>query len=474
MAPRAGRIARAVARGNRIPACFAKARRSERLPRMRIPDLPKRINARAKEILFLVTLLLAAGALRSQSPPSINADRLRQHIEAMGAIGKDPVAGISRVAYTDADKQGREYTINLMRAAGLTTTIDAAGNISGRLPGGDRNLPTLVIGSHVDSVPQGGNFDGIVGSFGAIEVAQSLAESHVRLRHPFEVLIFQNEEGGLQGSRAISGELQSEDLSQSTRSGKTLREGIAFIGGDPDHLESARRKPAEIFAYLELHIEQGGTLAAEKIDIGVVQGIVGNSRWDVTIEGIANHAGTTPMNERHDALLAGAKFIQAVNQIVTSIPGRQVATVGKIQTIPGAYNIIPGKVILGLDVRDLDQSRIEMLFGKMKDEAQKIGRAGGTKFSFQQVIDDKPALCDERVRQVIENSAKQLNFSTKSLPSGATHDAQSIGRLAPMGVIFIPSIGGISHAPQEFSRAHDVSNGANVLLRSVIQLDKGI
>src|ERR1700723_662459 len=427
-------------------------------------------SPRLNSILLLATLLLLTPALRPQSTPSINSDRLQQHIEAMGAIGKDPVAGISRVAYTDADKQGREYTITLMRAAGLNPTIDAAGNISSRIGGSDPKFPALTIGSHVDSVPQGGNFDGIVGSFSAIEVAQPLFRSHVQLRHPLEVLIFQNEEGGLQGSRAISGELHEQDLNQPTRSGKTLREGIAFIGGDPDHLSAARRNPADIFAYLELHIEQGGTLAAEKIDIGVVQGIVGNARWDVTIEGTANHAGTTPMNERHDALLAGAKFIGSVNQIVTSMPGRQVATVGKIQTIPGAYKIIPGKVILGLDVRDLEESRIEMLFGKMQDEAQKIGQASGTKFSFQQVIDDQPALCDPRVQQLIQNSAMQLNFTAKSLPSGATHDAQSIGRLAPMGVIFIPSIGGISHGPAECSPAQDISNGANVLLRSVIQL----
>ena len=433
---------------------------------------PNKIKPRVSSILLLAALLLVTPTLRPQSTPSINSDRLQQHIDAMGGIGKDPVAGISRVAYTDADKQGREYTIGIMRAAGLTTTIDAAGNISGRRPGSDPKLPLLIIGSHVDSVPQGGNFDGIVGSFSAIEVAQTLAEAHIATRHPLEVLIFQNEEGGLQGSRAISGELRERDLNQSTRSGKTLREGIAFIGGDPDHLSAARRNPADIFAYLEEHIEQGGTLAAEKIDIGVVQGMAGNSRWDVTIEGIANHAGTTPMNERHDALLAAAKFIQAVNQIVTSVPGRQVATVGKIQTIPGAYNIVPGKVILGLDVRDLDQSRIDMLFDRMNDEAQKISQASGTKFSFQQVIDDKPALCDKRLQQLIENSAKQLNFTTKSLPSGATHDAQSMARLVPVGMIFIPSIGGISHAPAEFSRPQDISNGANVLLRALIQLDK--
>jgi N-carbamoyl-L-amino-acid hydrolase len=402
--------------------------------------------------------------------PRVNGERLMEHVTAMAAIGKDPGGGYSRVAYTEADRQGRECVMGLMRAAGLAVSIDAAGNISGRRAGSDPKLPPLIIGSHVDSVPQGGNYDGIVGSLGAIEAAQILAQG-VTLRHPLEVLIFQNEEGGLQGSRAISGELREEDLNQTTRSGKTLREGIAFIGGDPAHLAGVRRKLGDVFAYLELHIEQGGTLATEKIDIGVVEGIVGNHRWDVTIEGVANHAGTTPMNQRHDALLAGAKFIEAVNRIVTNIPGRQVGTVGKIQAIPGAYNVIPGRVMLGLDMRDLDESRIDMLFAKIRDEAEQIGQASGTKFSFQQIVSDKPALSDPRLRQIITDSAKQLNLTTKLLPSGATHDAQSMARLAPSGMIFIPSIGGTSHAPEEFSRPQDIVNGANVLLESVLRLD---
>jgi beta-ureidopropionase / N-carbamoyl-L-amino-acid hydrolase len=420
---------------------------------------------------FLVAVTIAPRALRSQSSPHVNGDRMVEHLNAMGAIGKDPAGGFSRVAYTDADRLGRDYVMALMRAAGLTVSIDAAGNISGRRAGSDPGLPVLVIGSHVDSVPQGGNYDGIVGSLGAIEVAQALTEGHVALRHTLEVLIFQNEEGGLQGSRAISGELREENLNETTRSGKTLREGISFIGGDPSRLATVRRKSGDIFAYLELHIEQGGSLATEKIDIGVVEGIVGNGRWDVTIDGFANHAGTTPMDQRHDALLAGAKFIEAVNRIITSIPGRQVGTVGKIQAIPGAYNVVPGRVILGLDVRDLDQARIDMLFSKIRDEAQQIGQASGTKFSFQQVVADRPALTDPRLRQFIADSARQLNLTTKLLPSGATHDAQSMARLAPSGMIFIPSIAGISHAPEEFSRPQDIINGANVLLGSVLRLD---
>jgi len=426
---------------------------------------------RFKLILLFVALAIVPPGLRSQSSARVNGDRLLDHLNAIAGIGKDPSGGYGRVAYTEADREGREYVMGIMRAAGLTVNIDAAGNISGRWTGSDPGLPVLVIGSHVDSVPQGGNYDGVVGSLGAIEVAQILVEGHIPLRHTLEVLIFQNEEGGLQGSRAISGELREEDLDQATRSGKTLREGVAFIGGDPARLAAARRKPGDIFAYLELHIEQGGTLAAEKIDIGVVEGIVGNHRWDVTIEGVANHAGTTPMNQRHDALLAGAKFIEAVNRVVTSIPGRQVGTVGRIQAIPGAYNVVPGKVVLGLDVRDLDESRIDMLFGKICDEAEQIAQASGTKFSFHQIVSDRPALSDPRLRQLIADSAKQLNLTTKVLPSGATHDAQSMARLAPIGMIFIPSIGGISHAPEEFSRPPDVVNGANVLLQSVLQLD---
>jgi beta-ureidopropionase / N-carbamoyl-L-amino-acid hydrolase len=422
-------------------------------------------------VCFMATMIIATPLLRAQAPPHVNGDRLMDHMNAMGAIGKDPAGGYGRVAYTEADRQGREYAIGLMRAAGLTVNIDAAGNISGRRAGSDPGLPVLVIGSHIDSVPQGGNYDGVVGSLGAIEVAQALADGHISLHHTLEVLIFQNEEGGLQGSRAISGELREENLDEKTRSGKTLREGMAFIGGDPSRLATVRRKSGDVFAFLELHIEQGGSLAAEKIDIGVVEGIVGNGRWDVTIDGFANHAGTTPMNQRQDALLAAAKFIEAVNSIVTSIPGRQVGTVGRIQAIPGAYNVVPGRVVLGLDVRDLDQAKIDMLFGKMRDEAQQIGQASGTKFSFQQVVADKPALTDPRLRQTVADSAKQLNLSTKLLPSGATQDAQSMARFAPSGMIFIPSIGGISHSPAEFSRPEDVVNGANVLLGSVLRLD---
>src|SRR5215207_7863272 len=203
---------------------------------------------------------LSLGSFHSQPGIRVNGKRIMDHILALAEFGKNPQGGVSRVAYSDADKQGREYVLGLMRAAKLDVTIDAAGNLIGRRGGSASGLAPLLIGSHVDSVPEGGNYDGVVGSMGAIEVAQTLAENNLTTRHPLEVVIFQNEEGGLIGSRAMDGELTERELDLVSRSSKTIREGIKFIGGDPANLAHVRRKKGEIAAYLELHIEQGGIL----------------------------------------------------------------------------------------------------------------------------------------------------------------------------------------------------------------------
>src|SRR5687768_13650017 len=316
-------------------------------------------------------LVLSVGALSLSSFPSqpairVNGKRIMDHLLALSEFGKNPQGGVSRVAYSDADKQGREYVLGLLRGAKLDVAIDAAGNLIGKRAGSVNTLRPLLIGSHIDTVPEGGNYDGVVGSMGAIEVAQTLAENNLTTRHPLEVVIFQNEEGGLIGSRAMDGELTERELDLVSRSGKTIREGIRFIGGDPTKLAEVRRKKGDIAAYLELHIEQGAHLHNEKIKIGVVEGIVGINWWDVTIEGFANHAGTTAMNNRQDALLAAAKFIEAVNRVVTSVPGRQVGTVGRINALPGAPNVIPGKVVLSLELRDLDSAKINMLYDKIQ------------------------------------------------------------------------------------------------------------
>lgn len=427
---------------------------------------------------FSLSLLAAIPALgisaRSAPPPQLRIDgvRLNRHIKELAQFGYTVEGGTNRVAYSDTDLDARRYTMGLMREAKLDVSIDAAGNIIGRRTGSEASLKPLMIGSHLDSVPFGGMYDGQVGSMAAIEVAQTLAENKVQLRHPLEVVIFQNEEGGTVGSAAISRGLTEEDLKIVTNSKRTIREGIKFIGGDPDNLAGAVRRPGDLAGYLELHIEQGGLLFQEKIKIGVVEGIVSVNWWDVTVEGFANHAGTTPMNQRHDALLAAARYIDAVNRIVTSIPGRQVGTVGKIQAFPGAYNVIPGKVTTSLGLRDLDQTKVQVIFERIQAEVRSIEAATGTKFNFKQVTSSKAALTDKRFQQAIDEAAKQLGLTTKLMPSGAGHDAQEIAVLCPIGMIFVPSRDGISHSPREFSEPADIANGTDVLLQALLKLDQ--
>jgi N-carbamoyl-L-amino-acid hydrolase len=417
--------------------------------------------------------LLPAAA---QAPKQLRVDRARimQHLQALSEFGKNPQGGVSRVAYSQADLQGREYAMRLMREAQLDVHVDAAGNIVGSRAGSDPSLKPLLIGSHIDSVPEGGNYDGDVGSLSAIEVAQILRQNNIALRHPLQVIIFQNEEGGTIGSHAIGFGLEEKLLNLVSQSGKTIREGTTLLGGDLNQLAALQRQPGSIAGYFELHIEQGGILEQQKINIGVVEGIVGILHSEVTVEGFANHAGTTPMDQRHDALLSAARFIEKVNQLVTSIPGRQVGTVGWIRVQPGAYNVIPGKVTLGLELRDLDEQKIDAMFNQIRSEANKIGQPQGTKFSFTEPTLTHPALTDKGFQKRIDDAAKQLGLTTKVMPSGAGHDAQEIARIGPVGMIFIPSIGGISHSPKEFSRPEDIENGANVLLQTVLSFDAAI
>ncbi len=412
-----------------------------------------------------------AVAASTAEPLKVNGARLNAHLTALAEFGKNPQGGVTRLAYSDADKASRPYIMQLMRDAKLDVSVDAAGNILGRRAGKDASLKPILFGSHTDSVPEGGMYDGDVGSMGAIEVAQTLAEQGITTRHPLEVVVWQNEEGGLWGTHAATAVLTPADLATVSRSGKTIREGIALLGGDPDHLERTRRAKGSIAAYLELHIEQGGTLEKEKVDIGVVEGIVGIHQWNVTVEGFQNHAGTTAMADRHDALLSAARFIEAVNRIVTGEPGRQVGTVGRIAAFPGAPNVIPGRVECTLELRDLDAKKIDALFAKVQAEAKKIGAMNGTTFTFAQFTNNVPAPTAPAIRAMVAAAATELGLTHKTMPSGAGHDAQDVAQIGPVGMIFVPSIGGISHAPKEYSRPADITNGANVLLNTLLKVD---
>lgn len=414
-------------------------------------------------------LALSRGRMRAE----LDGARLNANLKALSAFGANEQGGVSRVAYSDADRAGRAWVIDVMRAAGLRTEIDFAGNIFGRRAGSDPSLKPLVFGSHIDSVPDGGNYDGTVGSLSAIEVVRALEAQGTRTRHPLEVVVWANEEGGLYGSRAVSGQLTEPELANRAWSGKSIADGMTFLGGIGTRARELRRQRGDIAGYLELHIEQGGTLERDDIDIGVVEGIVGINQWEVTVTGTQNHAGTTPMDRRQDTLLATARFVDMVNRVVRGEPGRQVGTVGRIQAFPGAPNVIPGRTVCSLELRDLDAAKIQKLFTRIAEESRRIGETNGTTFAFRPLHENVPAPSDPRVRGMIADAAKTLGFSATSLPSGAGHDAQAMAQLGPMGMIFIPSVGGISHSPKEFSTPEDIVRGARVLLSSVLLVDRG-
>ncbi len=423
---------------------------------------------------ILALTLLPFAVYAQDADIAADPARMEARINALGEFGTNPEGGVSRVAFSAADIAGRQYIMALMRQAGLEVRVDTAGNVIGRREGSEDGLPPIMFGSHIDSVPGGGNYDGDVGVIGAIEVAQLLSERGISLRHPIEVISFTDEEGGLVGSRAMIGKLSDAAMDVVSHSGMTVRDGIRHVGGDPDRLDLAERKPGDIKAFIELHIEQGAILDEEEIDIGVVEGIVGIRWWDVTVEGFANHAGTTPMNRRWDAMVTAAELTLAINRIATELPGRQVATVGKIQAFPGAPNVIPGEVVMSLEIRDLDAVKMQQVFDLVAAEAGRIGDSRNTPIRFQEIdVASPPAPTDEQMRRVIAASAEDLGLSFRLMPSGAGHDAQDMAMITPTGMIFVPSRDGISHSPREFTSAEDMANGATVLLRTVLSIDGG-
>jgi N-carbamoyl-L-amino-acid hydrolase len=420
--------------------------------------------------------LRAAGA---QNAIAVDAAALRARIEALSHFGRPAGgtfdSGVSRVAYSDADIAGREYLIDLMRAAKLEPRIDAAGNIIGSRAGKDPSAPPIVFGSHIDSVPSGGNFDGDLGSLAALGVLEALDKAGHSTRHGLEMAVWSAEEGvafgrGLAGSRIVAGDLAPADMT-ATWNGMTRAEAIAKIGGAPDRIDSAIRAKGSQHCYLELHIEQGGTLEARQIPVGVVEGIVSIQRYRAVITGFANHAGTTPMPERQDALVAASRLTLAVREAVTSRQGRQVGTVGHLTVEPNAPNVIPGKVQLTIELRDLSPDVLAALADDIKARAAEIARTSKTAIEITSLGGNPPALADAGVQRAIERASAVRGLGAVRLPSGAGHDAQMMAQLGPMGMIFVPSVGGISHSPRELTRWQDCTNGANVLLSTVLEMD---
>jgi N-carbamoyl-L-amino-acid hydrolase len=383
--------------------------------------------------------------------------------------------GVSRVAYSDADVAGRQYVTGLIRAAGLMPRVDPAGNIFARRAGREALLAPILFGSHIDSVPSGGNFDGDLGVLASLGALEALSSANVQTRHPLEMVVWSAEEGvafgrGLSASRIVAGDITPSDMDQ-VWNGMTRAEAIRRIGGAPDRIMEAVRPKGAHHAYLELHIEQGGTLEQGATPIGVVEGIVSIARYTATVTGFANHAGTTPMPDRQDALVAASQLTLAVRESVTSAPGRQVGTVGRLQVEQNAPNVIPGVVTLTIELRDLSTAKLDALAEDIRARGRAIASATRTTITIEPLSHNPPALATVEVQRAIERAADTFGLAHTRMPSGAGHDAQMMAQLGAMGMIFVPSVGGISHSPKELTRWEDCANGANVLLAAIVEMD---
>jgi N-carbamoyl-L-amino-acid hydrolase len=410
----------------------------------------------------------------------IDAAKLRERIETLSTFGRPAggtfADGVSRVAYSDADVDGRRFVMGEIKAAGLQPRIDPAGNIFARREGTAARLSPILFGSHIDSVPNGGNFDGDLGSLGALAALEALDAAGVRTRHPLEMVIWAHEEGfafgrGIACSRIVAGLVTGADM-DAVWNGLRRADAIRKIGGDPDRILDARRPKGAHHCYLELHIEQGGTLERAGIPVGVVEGIVAIDRYEAVITGFANHAGTTPIAERHDAMLAAAHLTVAVRDAVTRLPGRQVGTVGQIEITPNSPNVIPGLARMSIELRDLSSQKLGAMMDDIRARAREIAATTRTTITFSQAMTAAPAVATPEVQSAIERAAGSLGLGASRLPSGAGHDAQNMALLGPMGMIFVPSVGGVSHSPKELTHWDDCARGADVLLRTVLEIDR--
>ncbi|MFI7131016.1 Zn-dependent hydrolase [Nonomuraea sp. NPDC050153] len=414
---------------------------------------------------------------RSGRAMRVAGDRLLANIRSLAKIGATADGGVSRLAFTAEDASGRELVRDLMIEAGLETRIDSAANIIGHRPGERQDLPALMLGSHIDTVPNGGTLDGAYGVLAAIEVARALNDHHTPMSHPLAIVAFNNEEGafgtrGMWGAHALVGALDEADLAAVDDRGRPVADLLFEMGGDASHIDRAVWSADRVAAYLELHIEQGPVLESRNVEIGVVEAITGRSTLDISVRGKASHAGTTPMELRQDALVAAAQVILAVRELAHPNGPVRVATVGSLSLAPNAWNVVPGVVTMQADFRDVSDVAIWQAISRLRGEVLEIAMRTGTAIEVEGQHSVAAVSCDPGLQDVIAEASESLDLSHFSLPSGAGHDAQVIGCIAPIGMIFVPSKGGISHTPEEYSAEDDLIAGANVLLQSVLTYDE--
>lgn len=400
-----------------------------------------------------------------------NSDRLNANIARLAKIGQQASGSICRLAFTPEDLQARYLVQQWMVEAGMSVRTDAAGNLIGTYAGKIAGAPAIATGSHIDTVPSGGRFDGVLGVLAGIEMVRTLRENQIQLNHPLEVIVFTDEESTMIGAQAMAGTVLLDAPERYQPSvGGTIQEALERIGGDWEAIATAKR--SDITAFVELHVEQGAVLERSGKAIGIVQGIVGMYRKAIAITGEANHAGTTPMNMRQDALVAASQVVLAVREIALKMPSYPVATVGSLVVSPNAVNIVPGKVELSIDLRDLSKACLEMMLEQLNQRIEAIALDTRTSIEITPLLCVEPTPAAPQIQTTLETVCQQLKLSYTHLPSRAGHDSLELGRITDMGMIFVPSQAGVSHSEAEYTSPEQCSQGANVLLQTFLELDK--
>ncbi|TFE23196.1 M20 family metallo-hydrolase [Cohnella luojiensis] len=407
---------------------------------------------------------------------TIDADRVGQRIERLAQIGKISDTGVCRLALSPEDREAVEVVRGWMEEAGMTVRLDGFGNLIGRLPGKDPNKPAVMLGSHIDTQPYAGRFDGIIGVIGAIEVVQTLADLGVVPEVPIEVASFCDEEGcrfnkGLFGVRGILGRLEDGELERADKNGVTRREALLAFGGDPERFEESRYELGQVSVFLELHIEQGPVLETLGRPLGIVTGISGPLWWTVDLYGFAGHAGSVPMGLRKDALVGASKIVVGLQALASSEPGAPtVGTVGSMRVFPDSRNIIPEHVQFTIDLRDIDLPRRDRLERQLRELINEVAEEHGLRVEIREDTNSEPRYCAPRIVDTIREAAMEMGLKAPELMSGPFHDSLAMSYYCDYGMIFVRCKDGISHNPKEFSSLEDIALGTELLYRTTLQM----
>jgi len=400
-------------------------------------------------------------------------ERIRKDIEKLSEFNRTPGKGLTRFSFTKEDRQAREYIEEKMKEASLKVYEDPAGNIVGRRDGAD-NLPVVMIGSHFDSVKNGGNFDGNAGVVAGLEVARVLNERHIKTKYPMEFIAIVEEEGGrfggtLFGSRAMVGKVSKDELEHfRDEDGISIAEAMQKFGFNPANISKACRDPKTLKAFFELHIEQGPLLEAKQKDIGIVNAIVGIDWYEVEVIGRPDHAGTTPMNMRADALVLSSSVIQAVNKLAKESEEGAVATVGNMKVFPGATNIVPGKVLFTVDIRCQNATVIKDIAHEINKVLKEKCNAQGLSYKMENKVSIPPVKLSERLIKILKQKSKEIGLNYRQMVSGAGHDTMIMSEITDASLVFVPSKNGRSHCPEEWTDYEQIRKGTELILEAAL------